>query len=136
VSRIPGRVTFSLEARSRSTDTLEAFYQLMRAECSAISRERGVRFEFDRRLLSEPATMDPKVCDILSGICAARGVAYDVIPSGAGHDAALLANAGVPSGMVFVRNQNGSHNPREAMELDDFMQGVQVLSDALDPLGA
>ena len=136
VSRIPGTVTFSLEARSRSADTLEAFYQLMRAECSAISRERGVRFEFDRRLLSEPATMDPKVCDILSGICAAHGVAYDVIPSGAGHDAALLANAGVPSGMVFVRNQNGSHNPREAMELDDFMLGAQVLSDALDPLGA
>lgn len=136
VSRIPGQVTFSLEARSRSTDTLEAFYQLMRAECTAISRERGVRFEFDRRVISEPATMDPKVCDILSDMCKARGLTFDVIPSGAGHDAALLANAGVPSGMVFVRNQNGSHNPHEAMEIDDFMRGVQVLSDALEPLGA
>jgi N-carbamoyl-L-amino-acid hydrolase len=136
VSRIPGRVTFSLEARSRSTDTLEAFYQLMRAECTAISRERGVRFEFDRRVVSEPATMSQNICDILSGVCAERGLAFDVIPSGAGHDAALLANAGVPSGMVFVRNQNGSHNPQEAMELDDFMLGVQVLSDALEPLEA
>jgi len=134
ISRIPGRVAFSLEARSRSTDTLEAFYQLMQAECAAISRERGVRFDFDRRLLSEPATMDRGVCDMLSQACVARDIAFDVIPSGAGHDAALLANAGVPSGMVFVRNQNGSHNPREAMDIDDFMLGVQVLGDALERL--
>ncbi|MBV2180757.1 MAG: hydantoinase/carbamoylase family amidase [Castellaniella sp.] len=136
VSRIPGRVAFSLEARSRSTDTLEAFYQVLQAECSAVSHERGVKFEFDRRVLSAPATMDPRVCDTLSAACAARGLAFDVIPSGAGHDAALMANAGIPSGMVFVRNEHGSHNPREAMDLDDFMTGVQVLSDALEPLSA
>ncbi|CAM5198562.1 N-carbamoyl-L-amino-acid hydrolase [Castellaniella defragrans] len=136
VSRIPGRVSFSLEARSRSTDTLEAFYQLVRAECSAISHERGVKFDFDRRVLSSPATMDTRVCDTLATACRARELAFDVIPSGAGHDAALMANAGIPSGMVFVRNQHGSHNPREAMEIDDFIQGVQVLSDALEPLSA
>ena len=56
------------------------------------------------------------------------------IPSGAGHDAALFANAGIPSGMLFIRNRNGSHNPDEAMEMDDFMQGVRVLSDAVDQL--
>jgi len=134
ISRIPGRVSFSLEARSKSTDTLEAFYQLMRAECSAISRERGVKFEFDRRVLSEPATMDTRICDILSKACEKRGAPYEVIPSGAGHDASLFANAGIPSGMLFVRNQNGSHNPHEAMEIDDFMLGVQVLADALDQL--
>lgn len=136
VSRIPGRVVFSLEARSRSTDTLEAFYQLVQAECSAIAHERGVAFNFDRRVLSAPAIMNARVCDTLSAACAARELAHDVIPSGAGHDAALMANAGIPSGMVFVRNQNGSHNPREAMDLDDFMLGAQVLSDALEPLSA
>lgn len=134
ISRIPGRVNFSFEARSKSTDTLEAFYQLMRAECAAISRERGVNFEFDRRLLSDPATMDAQICDMLSRSCAAQGVAFEVIPSGAGHDASLFANAGIPSGMLFVRNQNGSHNPHEAMDMADFMLGVQVLSDTLGQL--
>lgn len=134
ISRIPGRVNFSLEARSKSTDTLEAFYQLVHAECAAISRERGVRFEFDRRLLSDPATMDEGICKVLSNACAALDIPFEVIPSGAGHDASLFANAGIPSGMLFVRNQNGSHNPHEAMEIDDFMQGVQVLSDALEAL--
>ena len=130
ISRIPGRVSFSFEARSRSPDTLEAFYQLMHAECNAISRERKVTFEFDRRQLSEPAQMDPAVCAVLADACRQRGIVHDVIPSGAGHDASLFANAGIPAGMLFVRNQNGSHNPDEAMEIADFMLGVQVMSDA------
>lgn len=128
VSRIPGHVSFSFEARSRSRDTLEAFYQLMRAECKAISRERGVSFDFDRRIVSEPAVMDARLCQLLSEACTAQGTPFDIIPSGAGHDASLFANAGIPSGMLFVRNQNGSHNPLEAMELEDFMLGVQAMS--------
>lgn len=136
ISRIPGLVSFSLEARSRSRDTLEAFYQLVQAECSAIARERGVRFEFDRRLLSEPATMDPALCALLAQACAEQGVAHDTIPSGAGHDASLFANAGIASGMLFVRNQNGSHNPHEAMDLDDFMRGVAAMGAAFDRIGA
>ena len=130
ISRIPGQVSFSLEARSKSTDTLEAFYQLMRAECGSIERERGVRFEFDRRLLSDPATMDEKLCGVLSEACAAQEAAFELIPSGAGHDASLFANAGIPSGMLFVRNQNGSHNPNEAMDIEDFMLGVGAMDAA------
>ena len=135
ISRIPGAVNFSLEARSKSRDTLEAFYQLVQAECSAISRERGVRFEFDRRLLSEPATMDPALCALLAKACAEQGVAWDTIPSGAGHDASLFANAGIASAMLFVRNQNGSHNPHEAMHIDDFMLGVAAMGATLDRIG-
>ena len=42
-----------------------------------------------------------------------------------------LANAGIPSAMIFVRNENGSHNPHEAMTIDDFMKGVAVMRDVL-----
>ena len=35
--------------------------------------------------------------------------------------------------MLFVRNQHGSHNPHEAMEMDDFMRGVQAMSTRLRP---
>jgi len=134
ISRIPGLVSLSFEARSKSIDTLEGFYELMRTECKAIGRDRGVRFEFDRRLLSEPATMDARICDVLSRACKERAAPFEIIPSGAGHDASLFANAGIPSGMLFIRNRNGSHNPDEAMDIGDFMQGVQVLSDAVDQL--
>jgi N-carbamoyl-L-amino-acid hydrolase len=53
------------------------------------------------------------------------------MPSGAGHDAAVFANAGVSCGMVFVRNDRGSHNPHEAMDLQDFFSGVEVLHRAI-----
>ena len=63
--------------------------------------------------------------------CTRLDVPYATLPSGAGHDAALFANAGVPSGMLFVRNDHGSHNPHEAMSIDDFMLGVRVLADTI-----
>jgi N-carbamoyl-L-amino-acid hydrolase len=55
------------------------------------------------------------------------GYTTELIPSGAGHDAAVFANAGVPSGMIFVRNRNGSHNPDEAMTIEDFMKGAELM---------
>ena len=57
----------------------------------------------------------------------ALGLPDEEIPSGAGHDAAVFANAGIPSAMVFVRNENGSHNPKETMNLDDFVAGIAVM---------
>ena len=53
------------------------------------------------------------------------------LPSGAGHDAAVMANAGIPSAMIFVRNEHGSHNPRESMDIGDFLKGVDLLYHAL-----
>jgi N-carbamoyl-L-amino-acid hydrolase len=49
------------------------------------------------------------------------------MPSGAGHDAAVFAKVGIPCGMIFVRNERGSHNPDEAMSLDDFAVGSRAL---------
>ena len=58
------------------------------------------------------------------------------IPSGGGHDAGDFANAGVPSGMVFVRNPYGSHNPDEAMTMEDFAQGLKLLASTLARLAS
>jgi N-carbamoyl-L-amino-acid hydrolase len=49
------------------------------------------------------------------------------MPSGAGHDAAVFAGLGIPSAMIFVRNDHGSHNPEEAMALEDFGVGTRAL---------
>ena len=46
----------------------------------------------------------------------------------ASHDAANFAAAGIPAGMLLVRNRNGSHNPREEMALDDLMAAAAVLA--------
>ena len=127
ISRIPGEIEFSFEVRSQSHDTLETFHRLFRAECGRIAAERGVTFEFDREIRAEAAIMDPAIVDEMKQSATALGLPVELLSSGAGHDAAVLANEGIRSGMIFVRNTNGSHNPQEHMELDDFMLGNAVL---------
>ncbi len=127
LARIPGKVGFSFEARSQSQETLEAFYDLFVSECNSIAEDRGVTFNFDRRLQTPPATMDSGWVQRLRAAARGLGLPDEPIPSGAGHDAAVFANAGIPSAMIFVRNANGSHNPHEAMDMMDFMAGVAVM---------
>ena len=134
MSRIPGQCNFSIEIRSQSIDTLEAFYQLLRSEAESVEKERGVKFKFDERSLAAPALLDKSWIDHLLKCCKDSNLNSEAIASGAGHDAAVFANAGVPSAMIFIRNENGSHNPKESMEIEDFMYGVDVLYQALlDP---
>ena len=78
------------------------------------------------------STAAPQSADELLDAGAQRLVIpFVVLPSGAGHAASVFANAGIPSGMVFVRNRNGSHNPHEAMEIVDFLKGVDILHAAV-----
>ncbi len=62
------------------------------------------------------------------------GIPYMEISSGAGHDCATFANQGVPSAMIFVRNDKSSHNPEEAMEIADFGEAARLLGALLDAL--
>jgi N-carbamoyl-L-amino-acid hydrolase len=136
LARIPGLVRFSFEARSQSEEVLEAFYDLFLSECAGIGEERGVRFRFDRRLDTAPARMDEALAGRLRAGLRDMGLADEPIPSGAGHDAAVFAQAGVPSGMIFVRNEHGSHNPKEAMEMDDFLLGADLMARTLREFAA
>jgi N-carbamoyl-L-amino-acid hydrolase len=131
MTRVPGEARFSLEWRSESQATLDAFGELAQSEAAEIARERRVRIELGPGVRTPPAAMDPRLLAHARDICTRAGMPHEVLASGAGHDAAIFANAGVPSAMVFVRNEHGSHNPREAMEFDDFIQGAAVLREIL-----
>jgi len=131
LTRIPGEIAFSLDIRSQSLQTLDEFYQLLKDECDIVRRNRGVEFEFDEKILTPPGEIAPELERKLVGICEELQVPYIEIPSGAGHDAAVFANCGVPSAMIFIRNEHGSHNPKENMDLDDFILGTEVLHAAL-----
>ncbi len=136
LARIPGKLRFSFEVRSQSKETLEAFYDLFLSECRLVGEERGVEFRLDRRIESAPAVMDARWVARLRAVARGLGLPDEEIPSGAGHDAAIFANAGVPSAMIFVRNEHGSHNPDEAMAMDDFAAGVAVMREALKEAAA
>ena len=127
MTRVPGELRFTLEYRSESEATLDDFLALAEAEAAEIARERGVRITLGPPVRTPPALMDARLLDLGRRLCSEAGIAHEVLASGAGHDAAIFANAGVPSAMVFVRNEHGSHNPREAMDLADFLEAARVL---------
>lgn len=131
LSRIPDEVRFSLDIRSQDHQVLSAMAELLNEEMADISRQRAVRFEADAPMHTAPAMMASGVVSSLEAAMERIGLTPSVMASGGGHDAAVFANAGVPTGMVFVRNQNGSHNPDEAMEIADFVAAAAIIYDHL-----
>lgn len=127
LTRIPGEVTFSFEARSQYEHTLTALDALVQSECMTIKHERKVDFYFDEPVRTAPAVLDERIIETIKKACENEHLPVETIPSGAGHDASVFANSGIPSGMIFVRNRNGSHNPEEDMDMKDFIYGASVL---------
>jgi allantoate deiminase len=84
----------------------------------------------------EAVAMSPGPKDALSRAVEALGVEATELPSGAGHDAAIMALAGVPSAMLFVRSDAGgvSHAPEELSGADAVTLGVRALEAALREL--
>jgi beta-ureidopropionase / N-carbamoyl-L-amino-acid hydrolase len=130
-SKVPGEVRFCLDVRSDRQDLLDHLHEELMAAAGDVERRRGVHFAFGERTGSRPARMDETLRAQIEAAARARGIATLTMPSGAGHDAATFAGVGVPSAMIFIRNQNGSHNPDEAMRIEDFHAAATILTQLL-----
>lgn len=118
VNVIPQRVAVSVDARAADPRRFEELI-------AAIGFEPAYRVE--------PVAMSAAVRDALVAAIEARGLPVVELASGAGHDAGILAAAGVESGMLFVRSQNGgvSHHPDELTSDEDVALAVNVLAETL-----
>ncbi len=126
-SKVAGRVEFSLDVRSQSSRKLERVATELTGLVERLSRQYSVRFDLGPRTGTFPALMDRRIVAALEAACSVEGVPAITMPSGAGHDAAVFAGMGVPTGMLFIRNENGSHNPDESMDIEDFAAAARVL---------
>jgi len=131
VSRVPGEARLSIEIRADNLQALRDFHALLREETQAVARARGVSFDFDEAIVNRPAPMHPQWIERLDRLCERARIPHMRLASGAGHDAAVFAHAGVPTAMLFIRNAHGSHNPHEGMELDDLLLATRILADAM-----
>ena len=122
-SKIAGETRFVLDLRSLSAATMEAVAGEARAAAARIGADYRVHIDLGATSDSPAAVMDRRLRSALMGLLA---VPFEMA-SGAGHDAAIFCQVGVPSAMIFVRNERGSHNPDEGMALDDFAVGTQAL---------
>lgn len=127
IAIVPGEAAFSVDIRSLSQETLDGFMALFREEAEKIAAKRGVRFEFDGVIPSKPLTIHQGLRKHLTQASRAAGLNVLELPSGAGHDAVTFGSLGIPAAMIFVANQKGSHNPHEAMKIEDFMEGTEAL---------
>jgi acetylornithine deacetylase/succinyl-diaminopimelate desuccinylase-like protein len=118
---IPGRVRVSVDVRAPDRERLDTLLT-------------ALELEPDFRL--EPVPMAERPLTALRGQLEARKLPVVELPSGAGHDAAVLAAAGVPTAMLFVRSLNGgvSHSPQEESSPEDVELAVEVLTGALESL--
>jgi acetylornithine deacetylase/succinyl-diaminopimelate desuccinylase-like protein len=123
VNVIPSRVVLAVDARAPDGDRCQRLVE-------ALGLEPTYR--------TAPAQMDPELREVLRAELEERGLPVHELASGAGHDAAVLAAAGVPSGMLFVRSLNGgvSHSPAEVSSEGDVVLATDVLAGALTHLAA
>jgi N-carbamoyl-L-amino-acid hydrolase len=131
ITRIPGEVVFSLDIRSQNTHTMNVLHQFILEESQCVGLNRGVAFRFDAPTRFNSALLDASLVQLLKRLSLSLGLNAPIMPSGAGHDAAIFSAAGIPSAMIFVRNDHGSHNPHEAMEIEDFLKATHLLYEAL-----
>jgi acetylornithine deacetylase/succinyl-diaminopimelate desuccinylase-like protein len=123
VNVVPGRVTLSLDIRAPAAAALERLASALGVEVSPADY---------------PVPMDAAVREVLSAEIAGRGLPAPELVSWAGHDAAVLASAGVASGMLFVRSLAGgaSHCPEEETSPEDVALATDVLAGVLGRLAS
>ncbi|WP_439599075.1 Zn-dependent hydrolase [Falsiroseomonas sp.] len=127
-TKIAGEARFQLDVRSVNPRSCDLLMETLYEAVPEIEARRGVRFELGAETTSRAAPMDAAIREGLVRAADSLGVKHLAMASGAGHDAAAFAMAGIPAGMIFVRNQHGSHNPKEAMRMDDFAQACAVVT--------
>jgi beta-ureidopropionase / N-carbamoyl-L-amino-acid hydrolase len=125
VNAIASSATAWLDARAADEPALRATVAQIEQEVGSsgavvTEESRTPQTAFDDALVS-------RLASVLDGA--------PVMSTGAGHDAGILANAGVPAAMIFVRNPTGvSHSPAEWAEPEDCLAGVAALATVLAEL--
>ena len=121
---IPSSVVAWLDARGADPGAVRALVDAVGAEVGATP----VRESWTDETVFDPRLRD-RVAAVLGGA--------PTLPTGAGHDAGVLSEAGIPTAMLFVRNPTGvSHSPAEHAERADCLAGVDALADVLADLAS
>ncbi len=128
MTKVPGEVTLSLNIGATTDAAMEALHGDILARAEELAAEHNVRFELGARVGTPATPLDATIRAAAAEAARTLGIAARAMPT-VGHDAATFARLGVPAAVLLVRNENGSHNPAEAMAISDFMLGVHVLAE-------
>jgi N-carbamoyl-L-amino-acid hydrolase len=123
-----------LDARAPDENTLKELVSQVTAVAELSGTGHGVAVTSRCESLTPVVEFDLELRDRVVAALAGMGIEAPVLPTGAGHDAGVLA-AGLPTAMLFVRNRTGvSHSPAEHAEPEDCEAGVVALAAVLEEL--
>jgi allantoate deiminase len=128
---IPGEASLTLDLRHPRDAQRRAAVTQLREKAFAIARRRKTRLTFE--VIHEAGAADccTKLTALLAQAVRQHQNVVPRLPSGAGHDAAVMAGI-TPVAMLFIRCKGGiSHHPDESVSLKDVRTSLQVLNDFL-----
>jgi len=124
---IPGLAQLSVELRDLDPGKLVAMMDEIRVRAREIGSTTGTTIEFRELARAAPAAATPEVQTAIERAAESLGLHSTRLPSGAGHDAQMMALLG-PMGMIFVPSVGGiSHSPKELTRWEDCARGADVL---------
>jgi N-carbamoyl-L-amino-acid hydrolase len=131
LTKVAGEVFFSVDVRSIDQEVLESMANYMRKLAKELETKHRVEFKLGEYSRTEPVMMDLKMRKALHAGSKELELNCIDIVSGGGHDAVEFSLNGVPTAMIFIRNDNGSHNPNESIDFNDLKIGTSLLTWAL-----
>jgi hydantoinase/carbamoylase family amidase len=130
---IPGEVRFSIDFRD--IEGLDAKWAKVEPQIRALASARRLAMDLHQTSSSEPVALSSAIQDVLEHACDRRGLSSMRMPSGAVHDAQVMARL-ADTGMIFIPSRGGrSHCSEEYSEPAQVEHGANVLLDAVMALG-
>jgi N-carbamoyl-L-amino-acid hydrolase len=124
---VPGRVTHSIELRDLSADKIARLGAETQRRAQLIAEQTDTEITINKVSIDPPALASPEIQTQIETAATALGLKTMRLPSGAGHDAQMMARLG-PMGMIFVPSVGGiSHSPKELTHWTDCANGGNVL---------
>ncbi|MDQ8198821.1 Zn-dependent hydrolase [Pelagicoccus enzymogenes] len=129
---VPGLVELTIDVRDTSKTVLEDLGQAFHRALSAIARRRKLMFDYEIQSVIEPTQCHEEIIDVLEAEAKELELDYLKMPSGAAHDAQIMAQL-TRIGMIFVPSREGkSHSPAEWTAWSDIEAGANLALRALD----
>jgi len=124
---VPGLVKHSIELRDLSAETIARLGNEIQKRPQEIAADTGTEIVMEKIEHAAPAVADPEMQAKIEAAATQLGLKTMRLPSGAGHDAQMMAKVG-PIGMIFVPSVDGiSHSPKEFTRWQDCTNGANVL---------
>ncbi|MPZ77520.1 MAG: hydantoinase/carbamoylase family amidase [Deltaproteobacteria bacterium] len=131
INAVPGKTELSVDVRSITAAAKNRAVRLIEAKIHEIARRRKTQIDILPIRKEAPVPLDKRLVHLIKECCEARNISYEIMPSGAGHDAMQMAKI-TPAGMLFIPSRRGiSHSPAEWSDPEDICLGAQLLLDAI-----